>query len=363
MQPSTSIDSSVEAASRAEGALEAAASAGCDALVAKSPPTVRWLLCGRGRPVDAAAPVAAYIVVLHARARYVLFPDIEAPRVAAEERFQELGYEPVPFPWFAGPEAALAELLDGSEAVGDGDAEAALAPLRRNLSEDDRERYRAAGRDAGDAMVEALDALTPELSEQDAAAELAYRCRRRGLFPGVLLVAGEERQPVHRHPLPTGAPLGRHCLLAVTVERDGLYSSLTRLASFGPAPARLAELLRLTAEIDAAVLRASRPGRTLGEVFDDLAAAYAERGFPEEWRRHHQGGLTGYKGRETFAVPGEPTPVPPSAAFAWNPSITGGAKSEDTAIVTDDGLELVTRTPALPELHLDGVPRPTIVEL
>jgi Xaa-Pro aminopeptidase len=212
-------------------------------------------------------------------------------------------------------------------------------------------------------MVDTLAILTPELTEQAAAAELAYRCRQRGLFPAVDLAAGEARQPVHRHPLPTGAPLGRHCLLAVTVERDGLYTSLTRLASFGPPPGRLSELVRTAAGVDAAVLRASRSGRTLGEVFDDLAAAYAERGFPEEWRHHHQGGLTGYKGRETFAVPGEPTSVPASGALAWNPSITGGAKSEDTALVTEDRLEVVTRTPSLPELELDGLPRPGIVEL
>jgi hypothetical protein len=62
-------------------------------------------------------------------------------------------------------------------------------------------------------------------------------------------------------------------------------------------------------------------------------------------------------------VPDEPTPLPSSCAVAWNPSITGGAKSEDTALVTGDGVEVISRTPDLGEIETDGLPRPAIVEL
>ena len=94
-----------------------------------------------------------------------------------------------------------------------------------------------------------------------------------------------------------------------------------------------------------------------------IAEAYERAGFPEEWRRHHQGGLTGYKGREVFATPGDTTPLATSCAVAWNPSITGGAKSEDTALVGPDGIEIVTATPGLPTLETASLPRPGIVEL
>jgi hypothetical protein len=68
-------------------------------------------------------------------------------------------------------------------------------------------------------------------------------------------------------------------------------------------------------------------------------------------------------GREVFATPGNPASIPDSAAVAWNPSITGGAKSEDTALVTRKGVEVITRTPDLPELDFGVLPRPAIVEL
>jgi Xaa-Pro aminopeptidase len=351
-----------EAEAKRAATLAAAGGRGFDGVVATMPATVRWLLCGRGRPVDAAAPEAAYAVVLGPDAPVVLAPDIEAPRVAAEERFEELGYEVVAFPWHEGPERALAGVEAGNAAT-DAELEDVLRPHRMTLAEPERERYRVAGAACAEAVAAVIARLHPEMRELDAAGELARETHARGFVAPVVLVAGGERQAVHRHPLPTDAPLGRHALLAVTAERDGLHVSLTRLVSFGRAPAELASLSRSAAAVDAALLAASRPGATLGEAFEAGARAYADEGFPEEWRRHHQGGVTGYRGREVFAVPGERTTLPDSCAMAWNPSITGGAKSEDTALVGPNGLEVVTRTRELPELEVEGIPRPGIVEL
>ena len=150
----------------------------------------------------------------------------------------------------------------------------------------------------------------------------------------------------------------------MTAERSGLHVSLTRIVSFEPPSPELADRVRAAAEVDAAVLAASRPGATLGELFDFLVQAYEQEGFPDEWRHHHQGGLTGYRGREAFATPGDETVLPATCAVAWNPSVTGGGKSEDTALVTAEGVEVITRTPELGELETAvGIPRPAIVVL
>lgn len=347
--PSTPLVTPLGLAAEAERKRSLALEAAGVRLVTSRPADVRWLLCGRGRPVDSAAPGSPYTVVVEGASALVLYPDIEHPRVQAEERLGELGYELVPYAWHEG---------HGLE-----DTPPVLDALRLELVAAECERYRAAGADVADAMRDTLDRLRPELTELDAAAKLALEARRRGFTTPVVLVAGDERQLVHRHPLPTQVPLGRHALLAVTAERDGLYVSMTRLVSFGPPPAELGRLVRATAEVDAAYLAASRPGATLGEAFAAGADAYASQGFPEEWRRHHQGGLTGYRGREVFAVPGEDTRIPVSAALAWNPSITGGAKTEDTILVSEERVEVVTRTQDLGEIETAGLPRPGIVQL
>jgi len=351
VQRSTSIAPSAEASAKADAALEAAGP-----FATSDPATVRWLLCGRGRPVDAAAPASPYTVVLTVGEALVLFQDNETSRVLAEERFEELGYESVPYPWHESPPVPDGLALRPYAA-------AALAPLRRRLGREERLRYRAAGADCAAGVVAALVSLRPSTTEREAAAELAHQARLRGLFPAVVLVAGDERQALHRHPLPTGAALGRHALLAITAERDGLHVSLTRLVSFGEPPSELVLRARDAAEVDAAMLRASRPGTVVADVLAEAARAYAARGYPEEWLRHHQGGITGYRGREVFATPGERTALPDSCAVAWNPSIAGGAKSEDTALVGEDGIEILTRTPTLPELEVGGLLRPGIARL
>jgi antitoxin VapB len=331
-----------EAERKREAALRAAGP-----FATNDPADVRWLLCGRGRPVSAGS--SPYTVVVAEASAQVLYQDIERPRVEAEERWEELGYEPVPYPWFEPPPVQVALCH--------------LDELRRALEPEELARYRAAGAEAAAAFVDALGALRPELPELAAAGELAGRLHARGFTTPVVLVGGEARAPVHRHPLPTREALGRFALLAVTAEREGLHVSLTRIVSFGAAPAELERRVRVAAEVDAAVLAASRPGATLGELFEVLAHAYEERGFAGEWRRHHQGGLTGYRGREAFAVPGDDTPLPDACAVAWNPSVTGGGKSEDTVLVTGAGVEPITATPDLPAFDLDPVARPAIVEL
>jgi hypothetical protein len=316
--------------------------------VTSDPADLRWLLCGRGRPVSAGS--SPYIVDVGEEHARVWYQDIERSRVEADERWPELGYEPSPYPWYESPPA--------------NSTRAGLRDLRLALDAQEVERYRLAGADVAVAFVETLETLGPERTEYAAVGELAGRLHEQGFTTPVLLAGGEARAPVHRHPLPTQARLDSFALLAVTAERDGLYVSMTRIVSFGPAPTELAGVVRAAAEVDARVLADSRPGRTLGELFAVLARAYEEHGFPGEWRKHHQGGLTGYAGREVFATRDDATRLPDVCAVAWNPSVTGGGKSKDTALVSVAGVEVITRTPSLPEIESSaGPPRPGIVEL
>jgi hypothetical protein len=306
------------------------------------PADVRWLLCGRGRPVSAGS--SPYTVEVTESAARVWYQDIERSRVETEERWEELGYDAVPYPWF---EPLPVTLTRGH-----------LQPLRLELGPEEVARYRRAASDAAGVLVDLLGTVHPEQSELDVAGALAGGLHTLGFTAPVVLVGGAARAPVHRHPLPTKAALGPFALLAFTAERHGLHTSMTRIVSFGAPPGGLRRAVEEAAEVDAAVLAAARPGRTLGELMDVVIAAYDALGLPGEWRHHHQGGLTGYKGREVFAVPGDGTMLPSTCAVAFNPSVTGGGKSEDTVLVTDAGIEVLTRTPMLPEL---GNGRPAIV--
>ena len=68
-------------------------------------------------------------------------------------------------------------------------------------------------------------------------------------------------------------------------------------------------------------------------------AQHKKEGFAKEWELHHQGGPTGYAGRDIVVTPEETRTVAERQAVAWNPSITG-AKTEDTFIL-DAGKRIV----------------------
>ena len=82
---------------------------------------------------------------------------------------------------------------------------------------------------------------------------------------------------------------------------------------------------------------------TAGDVFGAITDAYDDLGEPGEWRNHHQGGAAGFAGREWIATPDGDERVDAPMAYAYNPTVRG-AKSEDTVLVTGDGVEVLTGT-------------------
>jgi Xaa-Pro dipeptidase len=318
--------------------------AGVGALLLGRAQNFAWYTGGADSRVDHASPIGVADLVLTPDAEYVLTSSIEAPRMR-EEQTPEL--EVVEYPWFEGRAASLRDLTGGAALgadvplTGACDVADEVAAMRRVLDQDAIERLRAVGRDASEAMAEAAAAVTPGMSEHDAAAALAAACKRRGLTASVLLAATDARVRCYRHALPFGAPVERRCMLVASAERGGLYANLTRMVWLeepDPETARrqaaCEEILRRMRE------QATRPRRTLAEAFADCTRFYAEAGFRDEYRMHHQGGTTGYGSREVIATPETNHEILVGQAFAWNPSITG-AKAEETFVLTESGTEVV----------------------
>lgn len=149
-------------------------------------------------------------------------------------------------------------------------------------------------------------------------------------------------------------------MAVVGARRHGLIVNLTRWVRFGGVDTAAEVSLR---EVEADALAATRPGRALHEVLAEIALSYDRHGFgPDAWQRHHQGGPTGYLGRDPKATPATHDPVVAGQAFAWNPWVPG-AKLEDTVIVGDDGIDVLTTDPAWPTIDVRGLPRPLTLAL
>jgi len=332
------------------------AARGLDALLLQRVSSFAWATGGAASYVNTAATTGAAAALLTPAGRFILADNIETPRLEQEEQLSAHGWTLVTGPWHA-PSDAVARLTAGLKLAADGpypgavDLTAEVAALRCQLSPEAGVRFRGLGHASAEAVGAAARAVQPGMTEYEIGAHLSFEAQRRGVQPIVVLVAADDRIARFRHPLPTGRRLERYAMLVLCGRQHGLVASLTRLVHFGPLPAELRRKAEAVAQIDAALIAATRPGVTLGAVFEQAVAAYAQAGYPEEWQNHHQGGPAAYEPRELVATPGAPFVVQAGQAYAWNPSITG-AKSEDTVLVGADGQpnEILTAAPDWPML-------------
>ena len=266
----------------------------------------------------------------------VLAPINESARIE-EEELAGLPYSVVTLDWFD-RDGALAEarMRAGRQLLLDADVEEAMRTRRSVLAPLEQRRLAWLGGRVRAALGGALRGLIGGESEEMVAAELVAALGRDGVRAPVVLAAADDRIARYRHPLPTVQRIERRLMLVVVAERWGLHVAATRFRELERTDAELAERIEAVAAVHQAMVDATEPGATLGDVIETARRAYADAGFPDEWRLHHQGGSIGYQGRERIAVPGDATPVTSGMAFAWNPSIAG-AKAEETFIVGDDG--------------------------
>lgn len=342
-----------------------------DAFLMRRVSSFAWATCGAASYVNTATTYGEASLLITPAGRYLITNNIEAPRLEQEERLREQGWEFRVHPWHQ-VSAAVAELCRGwrlgadSPYPGATDLSIEFARLRAELMPEEVERFRTLGRLCAEAMDAAIRSVRPGQTEYEIAGRLAQECECRGVQAIVNLIATDERIFAFRHPLPTEKRLEKYAMLVLCGRRWGLVCSLTRLVHFGRIPEEVRRKAEAVARVDATLIAATRPGRTLGEIFRQGVQAYRETGFPDEWQLHHQGGLAGYEPRELVATPQSIEVVSAGQAYAWNPSITG-TKSEDTILVGEQTNEVLTAIPGWPDIEVElesGVwKRPAILEV
>jgi Xaa-Pro aminopeptidase len=350
-----------------------------DALLLRRVSSFAWATCGAASHVSTATTNGEATLLITPSDLYLITNNIEATRLEREEKLAAQGWEFRVVPWHEAQDPALrqaqdpvAELTRGLRLGADwpypgaADLSGDLARLRANLTPEEGERFRVLGRLCAEAMDGAVRAVRPGQTEYQIAGLLAHEAERRGVQAIVNLIATDERVFAFRHPLPTDKELERYAMLVLCGRRWGLVCSVTRFVHFGQLPDDLRHKAEAVARIDAAFIAATRPGRSLGEIFQRGMAAYAETGFPDEWRLHHQGGPVGYEPREYLATPHSTDVVSIGQVYAWNPSITG-AKSEDTILVGEGSNEVLTAIENWPTLPVtvddQEMVRPAILEI
>lgn len=317
--------------------------AGYDAVILRRTASLAWITTGATTYVNTANGEGPVTAVVTADRQILLTNTIEGPRIVEEEHVADLGWEVRRSPWFESAATPTHADILGRAVTADRIASDTSLPgttgvggeisrLRSRLLPVEVERFRLLAAECANVMNAAVRSTQPGQSEYEIAAHLWAAAQPRGIQVIVNLIATDERIRRYRHPLPTTKTLDRHALLVMCGRRDGLVASVSRIVHFGPVPEEIQRAQDAVAHVDAAAISASRPGRTLGDVFGEIQRAYADAGFPDGWQGHHQGGVAAYEPREYLALPNNEDVLEPGMVCAWNPSLPG-AKSEDSVIV------------------------------
>ena len=333
---------------------------GLEAVVLRKGANVAWITGGRAH-IPTTLELSCMDVVVYPDRIVVVTNKIEAGRLKDEELSGD--EELIIVNWFEGRDAHLPK---GSKIGVDGaDSERTniqgdIENLRRNLNEFEVARLKEIGRDATEALEEAMLDIDNDESEVEVAGEIAEELWERNLEPVVLLIAGEDRIKKYRHPLPTTAKVGNLVMGVICARRKGLIASVTRLVHFGELTTELKDNYSRLLSVEAAFLDGTKPGATLAEAFKGGQVEYLKQGFDrDEWTNHHQGGPTGYLPRDFTAHEKTNQLIEVRNAIAWNPS-AAGLKVEDTLVVTESGFEFVTGSSEWPSLEIAGRRRPDL---
>ena len=327
-----------------------------------TPASVNWRTGGLSDPIDVTTSSDPVWAIDCDTGSALITNEIEAPRLERDFRVSTLGWEILTVPWFD-DEARLTRACEYanvaapallSDAVGIGrNVKDVLTRERLVLSDAEREDLRDLGALAGTALGAGMDAWRPgTTTDFEVGSTISAALESEGAKAVCLIVGGDERLRELRHPLAVGDVVNDALMAVVVAKRAGLHVAATRLCT-RRADDEIVTLMKSLGSINDQILEASLPGGTWGDTMVALALAYDDAGYHDAWREHFQGGPIGFEQREFELAPTQiDSPFwsverRAGTSVAWNPSLRGGAKIEETYLI-GESLELLTATPSWP---------------
>jgi Xaa-Pro aminopeptidase len=332
---------------------------GLKGLLLKRQANFSWLTAGGINLIGIASEIGGTSLLITAEAKYVISSNIEAPRMIEEEAVEKLGYIVKTFNWWEDKEATIVRELLGEGLLGCDVpypssmlAAEDVVRLRYSFTPAEIERYRW----LADKTVLAAEKTMLETRQGEKECAVIGRCAelwKDRIDPVGVMGAADDRIARFRHPIPMERPIDKIFMLSVNARRGGLVVCLTRFVHFGKLPETLRARYEACVSVECVLMANTRPGRPIREVLQAGVDAYREKGYPEEWQLHHQGGSIGYQSRDYRALFTSPEVVQLNQPFCWNPTITG-TKSEDTILAAAAGPEIITKPALYPTFTVEA---------
>ncbi len=273
------------------------------------------------------------------------------------ERYFDNNIKYIDYPWYKDINDTLVSINNGLRGCSDYEVsglifENKLNKMRYVLDENEISTYEKLGKRTEEILYYVCSGIGDNLTEETLSNNIKSELIKNGIEVPVILIVSDEMMKNYRHPKPTKKIIDDIVMIILTVKTKGLYLSLSRIVAIGDIPKDYYKAHIDISKINAELIHNTRPNKTIGEVFDKLKNTYKKHKLEEQWKMHHQGGLTGYKGREIKAYSNILDKIQVNQAYAWNPTIVGG-KSEETIIVGTKENYIVSQSSVWPKININ----------
>lgn len=201
------------------------------------------------------------------------------------------------------------------------------------------------------ALAQALKRVKPGMTELDVAAELDYRMRRLGAEGAAfetIVAAGARSALPHARPTAEKLKNDQVLLIDMGASLNGYSSDMTRVVHLGPPGDRIRGLYEAVLEAQLQSIAAVKPGATCAEV-DEAARGSLKKRKLDQFFTHSTGHGLGLEIHETPRIGAKvETVLQPGMVITIEPGVYvkdfGGVRIEDTVLVTETGVEVLTPT-------------------
>ena len=304
---------------------------------------------------------------------YYLCNNIEAQRMIEEQFMDQLGFEARVCYWYEDKtQEFVKDIIGTGKCASDNgfpgtcDGNTILLELEKVLSENEIGRYMHMGKVFSETIESYMKTIRPGDTEMAIAGRLNAKMWENGLEGVLFLVAADDRAYKHRHAFPTFKKVEKLLMVSCNARYKGLVTKITRMIYFGKLPEDLKIQYQKTIDIENKLAAMTKPGVDDLEMFEAAKKLYAEAGYPDMWKLHHQGGPQSYTNGFYLITPARHEKIRLNQIYGYNPSITG-TKTEDAIVITEDGPLFVTYPVYFPKLTsvVDGFEfiRPGILEI
>jgi len=331
---------------------------GFDAIVLTLRSNFSWWTGGGDNHVLLSSEYGCAPALITKKAKYLIAHPMDGPRIMQEEIAGQ-GFEMVLHPWYEPDRGEVIRRVAGKGRL----ACDAPFPGADNVAEDilrlhypftatEVERCRVLASESALCFAEVASSVRPGEQELDIAARLISAFASRHIQTEVVIVAADDRISSYRHPIPTSRRVEKTVLLHAVAQKWGLHCNVSRMVALGGIPGNLARIHRAACYIEAVNAAHSRPGVMFPDLLAKVKEAYAEVGYPEEWKAHFVGGPTGYVILHPAAMLDSSWTVSERQPMGHLATIAG-TKVEELIMVTPEETSVLSNSDGWPLLKFD----------